>query len=155
MENAAKALLIAGGVLLALLIISVMVYMFSQIKSLQQAQETKIEQEQIAEFNKGFETYDKKVMYGADVISVLNKAANNNTKYIQSDYQISVLVQTKVYDESIGEMKDLDISVSGSTVSPSNYFELIGKTELYKCTSITYNSTTARVSGLTFELYNS
>lgn len=154
MENAAKALLIAGGVLLALLIISVMVYMFSQMKSLQQAQEAKIEEEQIAEFNKGFETYDKKVMYGADVISVLNKAANNNAKYTQPDRQVIVYVETQVYDESQGGMVDQEIYVSGATISPSNYFDLIGKTELYKCTMLVHKATTGRVSALVFELYN-
>ncbi len=29
----------------------------------------------------GFEAYNKKIMYGSDVISVLNKAIDNNTKY--------------------------------------------------------------------------
>lgn len=39
------------------------------------------QQKELITFNKGFEAYNKKVMYGIDIISVLNKAIDNNRKY--------------------------------------------------------------------------
>lgn len=38
-------------------------------------------QKEISVFNTGFEAYNKKIMYGADIISVLNKAIDNNKTY--------------------------------------------------------------------------
>ncbi len=78
MENASKALIIAGGILLAMLILSLIVLVDSSISDMRR---TKVDQDILAEknaFNAQFEAYNKKIMYGADVISVINKAADNN-----------------------------------------------------------------------------
>ena len=40
----------------------------------------------MAEFNKEWEAYNKSLMYGTDVLSCLNKAQNNNQKYVYSSY---------------------------------------------------------------------
>ena len=55
MENASKALLMAGGVLLALLIIGVGVYMSNTMNAVQKEQEESKQVEIITEFNKKFE----------------------------------------------------------------------------------------------------
>ena len=39
-----------------------------------------------AEFNEAFLAYDKRLMYGADVLSCLNKAQNNNQRYVYNNY---------------------------------------------------------------------
>ena len=81
MENASKALEIAAGVLLAVLIMSLVAYFFTSISEWPQQQDDEKEAEQTAKFNLEYEVYDKKGMYGADVISCLTKAENNNEKY--------------------------------------------------------------------------
>ena len=81
MENASKALEIAAGVLLAVLIMSLIAYFFTNISSWPEQQDNEKEMEQTAKFNLEYEVYDKKGMYGADVISCLSKALNNNEKY--------------------------------------------------------------------------
>jgi len=78
MENATKALLIAGGVLLAIIIISLFVSMYKSISGLEKAQDEKIEMQQISAFNAEYEAFDKKIMYGTDVITVMKKAINHN-----------------------------------------------------------------------------
>ena len=91
MENASKALIIAGGVLIALIIISMFIAMFNNISNIQKEQEDQIKVEQITAFNAEFEAYNKKVMYGADVITLINKVAENNRKYsMNNDYKITV-----------------------------------------------------------------
>ncbi len=81
MENASKALIIAGGVLISIIAISLFTYMYGSISTLVSSSETDYQAEEIATFNSGFEAYNKKLMYGTDVISVMNKAIDNNSNY--------------------------------------------------------------------------
>ena len=83
MENASKALEMAAGVLLGVLLLSMVAYFFTSISSWPEQQDNEKNSEQTAQFNLEFEVYDKKGMYGADVISCLTKAENNNKKYYE------------------------------------------------------------------------
>jgi len=86
MENATKALIIACNVMLAVIILSVLLYGYGRIRQLPLEEDARAQAEAIAEFNKGFEVYDKKIMYGVDVLSCLNKAKSNNEKYITGSF---------------------------------------------------------------------
>lgn len=83
MENASKALEMAAGVLLGVLIMSLIAYFLTNLGSWPEQEENKKESEQTAKFNLEFEIYDKKGMYGTDVISCMSKAINNNEKYYE------------------------------------------------------------------------
>ena len=63
MENATKALLIAGGVLIALIIITMFIMMFNNLSNIQKEKERQIEIEQLVAFNAEFEAYNKKVIF--------------------------------------------------------------------------------------------
>ena len=65
MENASKALLIAGGVLIAMLNI---------VNSNQKTREKALATEQLAEFNQKYESYNKKALRGTDIITLKNMA---------------------------------------------------------------------------------
>ncbi len=81
MENATKAILIAGGILISIVVISVFYFAFRQMSNSVESTQPNTAQKELQDFNKGFEAYNKKLMYGADIISVLNKAIDNNKKY--------------------------------------------------------------------------
>ncbi len=81
MENASKALLMAGGVLIAVLIISLFVYMFTSASSMFQTEEDIERTQEIEEYNKQYESYNRKLLRGTDLISLMNKAISNNKKY--------------------------------------------------------------------------
>lgn len=83
MENASKALEMAAGVMLGVLLFSLVAYFFTSISSWPEQQDDEKSSQQTAQFNLEFEVYDKKGMYGADVISCLTKAENNNEKYYE------------------------------------------------------------------------
>lgn len=112
MEDASKALLISASVLLAMLILSMVLLVFNNISSLRNAQADKTYQEQLNAFNMQFEAYNKKIMYGTDVISVVNKAIDNNllmrtensndANYINIRFTINqeMMESTKVVRES-------------------------------------------------------
>ena len=88
MENASKALMMAGGVLIALVTISIFYYMFSQISTFRKQVDENPTEAALLAFNQGFESYNKKIMYGADLISVLNKAIDNNRSYdVETGYE--------------------------------------------------------------------
>ena len=94
MENASKALLMAAGVLISLLIISSFVFMYNHLKSLPKTQEVLLEEEQLIEFNKQYESYNRRDLRGADVVSVINKAMDSNEKY-GTEYYVNVTFKLK------------------------------------------------------------
>lgn len=102
MENASKALLIAGGMLIALLIIGALVLMFNQIGDYEKGQQGIEKTSEIAEFNKDFERYlDDKGITGADVVSLINKVIDYNKKAKNGgvnnsvDYSIKMSITVK------------------------------------------------------------
>ena len=82
MENATEALYIAAGTLIGVMIISLVVFFFRRVGSLQEQQDRIMSADQLAEWNNMYLAYNKKIMYGTDLISVLNKAQSNNEKYV-------------------------------------------------------------------------
>ena len=62
MDNIAKALQIAGGVLIAVIIMSLVSYFFSSIGLWPMEQDQVEDVEQLAKFNLEYEIYDKKGM---------------------------------------------------------------------------------------------
>lgn len=106
MENASKALLIAGGVLLAVLVLSLFGLLLSNISSNQMAQEKTKQAEQLKEFNQQWEAYNKKALYGTDIITVVNKAIQNNKSVVATDKENNFYVNvTIVYNGNTFEPK--------------------------------------------------
>lgn len=79
MENASKALIIAGSVLIALLVISLLVSFFSNIRELTGISQEGEELEQTVEFNKQYDVYARNV-YGSELLSIANKIADYNKR---------------------------------------------------------------------------
>lgn len=93
MENVSKALLMAGGMLMAILVISMLILMYTNINSYFSASSEANRQAQIVKFNEEYESYNRKDdpatsnnegLRGTEIISLLAKANEYNTK--QSDY---------------------------------------------------------------------
>lgn len=80
MENASKALIMAGGVLIALLIIGSLLLMFNNLSTYQDTNIKETRTSQIIEFNNQFETYNRTDIRGSDLYSLLNKAADYNER---------------------------------------------------------------------------
>lgn len=99
MENASKALLIAGGVLIAILIVSVLVVTLNIVNSNQKTREKALATEQLAEFNQKYEAYNKKALRGTDIITLMKMAIENNNKMEVADvgeqYFINIRLELK------------------------------------------------------------
>ena len=81
MENASKALIIAGGVLIAILVVSLLVVGWNNITDYNREREVVETQEQINKFNKEFESYNKGVVRGYELISLSNLVLDTNQRY--------------------------------------------------------------------------
>ncbi len=90
-----KALIMVAGVLLAMIVIAFVAHSFMQIGSWATTQDDEVLIAQKEKFNKEYEVYDKKLMYGVDVISCLNKALSNNDKI--NNRQV---INGELYDET-------------------------------------------------------
>lgn len=97
MENATTALYIAAGTLLGVMILSVVVFFFRRVGTMYDEQDRVMTAQQLAEWNNEYLAYDKKIMYGTDLISVLNKAYSNNEKYIKGNGFLSGDTYTEDY----------------------------------------------------------
>lgn len=78
MENAAKALEIAGGVLIALLVLGLLVFGYNNLASVKKTQQDVTAEEQATDFNKKFETYNKEGLYGSQIFSLANMIHDYN-----------------------------------------------------------------------------
>lgn len=101
MENASKALIMAAGVLIGILIISLAVYLFVSFGSTSAEIHKQNDEQQIEQFNSQFTSYEGKKCTIYDVVTVANLATENNkyydfekrtTKTIGNDNYISVKV---------------------------------------------------------------
>ena len=122
MENASKALLIAGGVLIAILIVSVLVVTLNIVNSNQITREKALATEQLAEFNQKYEAYNKKALRGTDIITLKNMAKSEGNA-----------VTVKVTNGT----EEIDVSIEKN------------KTAIFACTKVEYNN--GRISALTFQ----
>ena len=134
MENAAQALLIAGGILLAILTLSLIVYMSNNVSTIGSAQAEKQEVERLAAWNAEWEAYNKQVLYGAEVLTVRNKADQNNLEYTNVEYHVTIICTDKN-----GDNIELDM------ISKH-------KKSIFECINIVYSDKTGRVESMTFNL---
>ena len=73
MENASKALLIAGGVLLTMLVVGVIVFARERFSEYYSSQSAIKDIDNTAEFNKQFTNYERTNVTGNELISLINK----------------------------------------------------------------------------------
>ena len=142
MENASKALIMAGGVLIGILILSLAAYLFVDLGSTSAEITAKNTEKQITEFNSKFtvyENYNDITIY--DIVSLAAYAKENNEYY------------KDVNDEGI------DVKIGNSSILNKSYIELIndnayadnnGTLKKYSCSAIEYNSR-GKVKSITFQ----
>lgn len=92
MENASKALIIAGAILLAILLISLGIYIFSQAQSV--VNDSGFSKAEIQTFNNQFSKYEG-IQTGASVKSLIQEVNTSNTTdaNAQNGRQISLVAQ--------------------------------------------------------------
>lgn len=133
MENASKALIMAGGILIALMILGSLVLLFSNLQDYQNKTDASTKQSQIAKFNSQFEPYNKDNLTLMELKSVYNKIISNNKKY--PEYEIKENIKS-VYPKISDEF--------------SNIIENDKITKVFECTKVEYNNPDGRISKMYF-----
>lgn len=86
MENATKALEMAGSVLIGMMIIGMLVFAYTQFSNLKQTEENAKAIEQASDFNMDYEAYNKDGAYGSEILSLANKVVDYNTRTQEDGY---------------------------------------------------------------------
>lgn len=131
MENASKALLMAGGVLIGVLIISLAVYLFADFGSTSAKINAQNAEKQLATFNSKFTVYlndDDKETTIYDLITLKGYAEENNKKYEDEEDKIYV----KIKNNNILNKSDKELI--------NNYVKANGSFTTFNCTNISYNN---------------
>lgn len=177
MENVSKALYISGGVLIAIVIIAALVLMWSDASGIFSTQDDIKKSEQIKAFNTEYEAFNKKLLRGSEIVSVINKAESNNRNYAKtnnisgpitqeqmedSGYYINIEFEMKeaiIYkkEEGKGSATNKKFEI-GKTYSMQDFFSMKKdsdaftdfKRRVFDCEKTEYNSTTGRINYMKF-----
>lgn len=116
MENASKAIIMAGGILIGVIILSVLVLVFRSIGDVYEEQGASLSIEQLEKYNRQFNTFDKS-LYGSELLSLRNLLEDYNYRILQDadpnyikENEITVTVRLynytaeSVYYEETGEI---------------------------------------------------
>ena len=128
MENASKALLIAGGIFLGIITLSILVVLMNNISNIGASQEEKRKAEELAAWNAEWEAYNKGFLRGAEVLTIVNKAKQNNI-----EYYVEVEVNSNSGDNITEDLLNMT-------------------TQIFSCKEFEYSANTGRVNKIVFEL---
>ena len=81
MENASKALIIAGAILLSILIIGIGMFIYNQAQDQINSSAGQMSQEEVRVFNSQFKAYEGNRISGSQVKQLLTKLATNAAKF--------------------------------------------------------------------------
>ena len=140
MENASNALLIAAGVLMGVLILSLAVYLVVDFGGISADVHQDIDSRRLTEFNTKFDVYTTKDCTIQDVATVAGFAKENNDYYKGSDNKIPAEYEISVFIGSI----DITDSEQLKLIQNDTY-----KNDTYSCT-LNYNDN-GRVNKVVFK----
>ena len=112
MENASKALIIAGAILLAILIIGLGIFIYRQAANT--VSDTGMNQLAIQQFNGQFENYIKDNVSGATVKSLIQLVKTNNAVE-DSSKTITLNYETGLNESGINSVEKYDVSVKNAS----------------------------------------
>ena len=133
MENASKALLMAGGILIGVLILSLMTTLFVSSKQLSTSYDNTKNAEAIQRFNVNFTKYLGKDLTIHEVVTICNFADIDSNKVIQvnvvgeySSQDIQDIVE--VYTKEENSIQKFELTINN--YSPEGYINSISFSEM-------------------------
>lgn len=161
MENATKAFIIAAGMLFAMLIVSLLVWVYNNISSTEKTKVDTETMEQIVDFNKQFEAYNKNTVRGYQMISLVNLAKDMNARYKEDDgyYRVEVILEKtsnlprynqetikydgtlkSIYNDYYDMIKYIDKVYPGMKNDTNANDRNVFKQMYFKCTRVVYDT---------------
>lgn len=119
MENASKALFIAAGVLIGILILSLGVSLYMSLGGFAEDTQVQINERNIYQFNEEFLKYNKKTnLTIQDVITVRNKALEINQSFDNYNIKTTRADENSYY---------VDVFFNGKVIFDTNLTDLLNK----------------------------
>ena len=130
MENASKALIIAGAILLAILIIGLGIFIYRQAANT--VSDTGMDQLSIQQFNGQFENYIKTNVSASNVRALLDTVSSNNaTSETKVTVKWKTNMPTDVLEDSLVTKDQLSSAVKYNVTDNSNTSKTGLITEIY------------------------
>ena len=127
MENASKAMLISGGVLIAMLVISIGVYLFANYSNIGSSYEQKMESTEIQKFNVNFTKFEGRDDITIHEIVTLVEFTKQYKKQTEIDIPVTIgsdelkdndtVELIKANMDIVFELQDLEYNNSGKVKS--------------------------------------
>jgi len=114
MENASDALTIAGSLLLALIIITALVFTFQKINNSEDISSQVTAEEQTNDFNKEFTSFEKD-LYGSELLSLINKAIDYNARFADTEGYKTITISFHVVNGTGGTGRRQNFVKSNTT----------------------------------------
>lgn len=173
MENASRALLMAAGVLVGVLLLSLAVYLFTIFGNFGSEMTTQMNEKNLSEFNAQFTKYEsyqdengkwQNTCRAQDVVTIANLAKENNNKYDytvndadKGYYYVKVIVKnvSSNYKDnfeiaSLNDYTTFLANYSGESIYSEEQQKDIFNVIYFKCTDIKINENSKRVCSITF-----
>lgn len=113
MENASKALIIAGAILLSILIIALGVFIFQKAQGAMG--DVGLDEQKIASVNQKYEAYEGENKSGSDVRALIDLVRTNNNTYDASEKRT-----ISINDKSAAA----DLATYKNTIKPGNTYTI-------------------------------
>ena len=133
MENGSKALLMAAGMLIAIVIVTLIVIVFNNIGSFYSSADNMQHEEQTSKVNLEFEAYNRNNVKGIELVTLLNKIKDYNNNYKEEGYNIKTNIDNLI---EYNENNEIDSEFKGKT---------------FKCNRVHYNLKTGRIDEIYFQ----
>lgn len=165
MENATKALLMAGGILIGIMIATFMVLVLHKGGQMSAEHDSQLSDQTLLDFNSQFEVYNVPDNDFFDVITVVNLAYDVNAKSLAGDgIIVEINAGAKTYRLPDDDTKTEKNKMWDGSTPKDIYAELIpifaplqdsGKRKYkFPCTAIEYSQATGRVNKMIFKQEN-
>ena len=152
-ENASNALMIAAGVLISILIISLAVYLFNSSSDFAESYYADIDSKTTQAFNNEFEIYNRDNVTIQDIVSLANFARDTNIKNeVENDKNNSVYIQVILYNGS-KHLETMDREELYEFMEENTFIDNnpINGEQTFRCKEIEYDENTQRVNKIVFE----
>lgn len=137
MENASKALIMAGGVLIGIVLFSILVYAFRYSGNFAKQYDDKLAQQDITKFNEQFLSFEgRKDVTIHEIISLINLSENYNEK--EGSLVVDVMIDGRSYITKQGFDENAKID------------ELQKNTSIYACLGVEYDRDTNKINMIKF-----
>lgn len=117
MENATKALEMAGSILIGVLLLGCILFAYSKMSELKDTEHKVEVSEQAQDFNQDYEAYNRNNLYGTDLFSLANKIVDYNNKEADGKAYGRIEMKVILKNAVIGATFFTDTTYDGNTLN--------------------------------------